>query len=86
MARRSEKQTVTKADVGKLNIQAGTATVVGRAGQRKDAVAKYVESFMVQAVQLCHDKGITDPNVIRAAQLKARDLALENVTKELAKG
>lgn len=93
MARKREKQTITKGDVATVtaadivgdererrkNIVSGTASVAGRGfhGGKKNEFARRIEAAMAGAVQVCFDKGIKDPVVIKKAQLLARDAVLE---------
>jgi len=60
-----------------LNIQAGHGTVVRARGASASGKkrAAFLQAAMVWAITECHKRGITDPDVIREAQLKAHDMA-----------
>lgn len=56
-------------------IVAAAGTAVGNHNTGDYSRAKRIEQAMVAAIEECMAKGITDPNVIRQAQLDARDKA-----------
>lgn len=58
------------------------ATASGSRGAGKSDMSKRIEAAMIAAIEGQHAKGITDPDKVRAAILKARETVKTVVAKE----
>ena len=75
---------MAKAAKSKVFVAVGTASGSGATGAKSD-LSKQIEGAMVAAIEAAHAKGITDPDKIRAAMLKAREQVKADITKATAK-
>lgn len=95
MGKGTRAVTVTKADVGVVSvgtltgdgtpvIAASAMSAVGHArlggpGRPQNASAKYIQDCQIAAQMACYEAGVRDPADIRAAKLKAKRIAEEQL-------